>query len=54
MLEYNLLYILSLNIYLHLDKHKILTDQQQGFQSRRSCEAQLIGTINDTESFNAG
>ena len=41
--------IISSNIYLHLDKHKIFTDQQHGFRSRRSCETQLIGTITDLQ-----
>ncbi|XP_052224959.1 uncharacterized protein LOC127840589 [Dreissena polymorpha] len=31
----------------HLDKHRILTDQQHGFRKRRSTESQLILTIND-------
>ena len=29
----------------HLDHHNILTDCQHGFRSRRSCESQLISTI---------
>ena len=43
-------HIISSNIYSHLDKHKILTEQQHGFRAdrrRRSCETQLINTIND-------
>ena len=31
----------------HLDKHKILSDDQHGFRKRRSCETQLIITLND-------
>ncbi|VDI33019.1 Hypothetical predicted protein [Mytilus galloprovincialis] len=34
----------------HFDKNKILTDAQHGFHKRRSCESQLIITINDTSS----
>ena len=40
-------HIISSNIYSHLDKYKIITDQQHGFRSRRSCETLLISTIND-------
>jgi hypothetical protein len=29
----------------HIDHHSILTDCQHGFRSRRSCESQLILTI---------
>ena len=29
----------------HFDRHKILTDNQHGFRAKRSCEAQLITTI---------
>ena len=39
--------ISSTNIYSHLDKYKILTEQQHGFRGRRSCKTQLIDTIND-------
>ena len=35
-------YILS-----HLNHHNILCDQQHGFRHKRSCESQLITTIND-------
>ena len=31
----------------HLDRHKILHDAQHGFRKRRSCESQLILTIQD-------
>ena len=31
----------------HLDKHKILSDDQHGFRKRHSCESQLIITLND-------
>jgi hypothetical protein len=31
----------------HLDIHKILTDSQYGFRARRSCETQLLETLDD-------
>ncbi|MCG7865740.1 MAG: hypothetical protein JAY74_05120 [Candidatus Thiodiazotropha taylori] len=31
----------------HLEKHNLLTDYQHGFRKRRSCETQLLLTIND-------
>ena len=31
----------------HLDIHKILTDSQHGFRARRSCETQLLETLDD-------
>ena len=31
----------------HLDEHEILNDIQHGFRQKRSCETQLITTIND-------
>jgi hypothetical protein len=31
----------------HLDTHKILTDSQHGFRAKRSCETQLILTLED-------
>jgi hypothetical protein len=31
----------------HFDQHQILTDTQHGFRKRRSCETQLVVTIND-------
>jgi hypothetical protein len=40
-------HILCSNIMKHLDKHKILTDAQHGFRRNRSCESQLILTVND-------
>ena len=41
------------HIFAHLSKHNILCDQQHGFQQSRSCETQLIITINDfAESLN--
>ena len=40
-------HIIHGNIMAHLDKHKILSDDQHGFRKRRSCETQLIITLND-------
>ena len=40
-------HIISTNIHSHLNRHDILNDRQHGFRSRRSCETQLIDTIND-------
>ena len=31
----------------HLDKYKLLADEQHGFRKRRSCESQLLLTVND-------
>ena len=31
----------------HFDKNQILTDKQHGFRARRSCETQLISTIQE-------
>ena len=31
----------------HLDIHQILSDQQHGFRKKRSCESQLILTVQD-------
>lgn len=31
----------------HLDEHSILCDNQHGFRSKRSCETQLIITIEE-------
>lgn len=35
------------NIMDHLEKHTILNDMQHGFRQKRSCETQLITTIDD-------
>ena len=40
-------HIISSNIMQHLDANKILTDTQHGFRKRRSCETQLIPTIQE-------
>ena len=38
-------HILHSNIMDHLEEHNILTDAQHGFRCKRSCETQLIATI---------
>ena len=40
-------HIVSSNVMSHLDAHGILTDAQHGFRRRRSCETQLILTVQD-------
>ena len=40
-------HIVCSNILRHCDKHKIITDAQHGFRKRRSCETQLVLTIQD-------
>ena len=40
-------HIICSNLMSHLDHHKILTDHQFGFQKKRSCETQLLITINE-------
>ena len=40
-------HILHSRIMAHYDTLSILTDKQHGFRSKRSCESQLILTIND-------
>jgi hypothetical protein len=40
-------HILCSDILKHLDKFNILTDAQHGFRKGRSCESQLITTIED-------
>ena len=39
--------ILHSQVMQHLEIHGILSDQQDGFQERRSCENQLILTLQD-------
>ena len=31
----------------HLDRHDLLTDYQHGFRKKRSCETQLLLTVDD-------
>ena len=40
-------HIICKHILAHLEDHKILTDLQHGFRSGRSCETQLVTTIQD-------
>ena len=40
-------HIVCSSIHRHLEAHSILTDAQHGFRKRRSCETQLIITIQD-------
>ena len=48
-------HIIHRNIISHLDQQRILTDVQHGFHKSRSCETQLIKTVNDlAKSLNEG
>ena len=38
-------HIIHSSVMKHLDKYDIITDKQHGFRRRRSCETQLIATI---------
>ena len=40
-------HIITLQVMRHLDKNDIITDAQQGFRKRRSCETQLLLSSND-------
>ena len=40
-------HIIQSSIIKHLDTHKILTDSQYDFRTKRSCETQLILTLED-------
>ena len=40
-------HIIHSQVMQHLDTHKILCDQQHGFRKRRSCDSQLLVTIQD-------
>ena len=40
-------HIIYTKIITHLENNKILSDAQHGFRKNRSCETQLIATIND-------
>ena len=43
------------SILTYLSKYNILTEEQHGFRQGRSCETQLIATVNDlAENLNAG
>jgi len=43
-------HIIVSNISDHPDAHHVLCDEQHGFRHRRSCESQLISTIDDFAS----
>ena len=46
-------HIVYSHIHAHLTKYNVLCDQQHGFHQRRSCETQLLLTVNDfTENLN--
>jgi len=48
-------HVIYLHIFSYLKKYNILCEEQHGFQQNRSCEIQLIGTVNDiTENMNEG
>ena len=48
-------HIIHKNIISHLDQQRILADVQHGFRKSRSCETQLLKTVNDlAKSFNEG
>ena len=40
-------HIIHTNIMRHLEKYKVLNDEQHGFHRGRSCEAQLALSVND-------
>ena len=40
-------HIIHTSVISHFERNNILTDCQHGFRKRRSCETQLIRTIND-------
>ena len=55
MLHVILEHIVYSHIFAHLTHHNILCNQQHGFRQSRSCETQLILTVNDfAESLNNG
>ena len=43
-------HIIVSNVMKHLENNKVLTKFQHGFRSKRSCETQLIGLIQDLTS----
>jgi len=47
--------LIHTHLFTHLKSQNILCDQQHGFQPRRSCESQLITTVNNiTKTLNRG
>lgn len=48
-------HIVYSHIFSHLKKYNILTEEQHGFRQNRSCETQLLATVNDlAENLNIG
>ena len=48
-------HVIYSHIFSHLKRYNILCDEQHGFQQNRSCETQLIGTVNEiAENMNEG
>ena len=45
-----LVHVVVSNMMKHVDQHKILTDCQHGFRTRRSCETELVTMIHDLTS----
>lgn len=43
-------HIVSTTIHTHLDSNNILTDSQHGFRNGRSCDTQLVYTLNELTS----
>ena len=42
-------------IFPHLDRYNVLCNNQHGFRSKRSCETQLLGVVNNfAEALNSG
>ena len=46
-------HIIHSSIIKHFEKHKILNDNQHGFTKKRSCETQLLSTIQEIASSTA-
>ena len=46
-------HIININIMHHFDQHRVLCDNQQGFRKKRSCETQLLSTIQEIASSTA-
>ena len=44
-------HIIHSQVMQHLDIHKILCDPQHGFRKRRSCDSQLLVTIQDISAY---
>ena len=45
-----LVHIVHSNVMTHFDRHNILKDNQYGFRKKRSCETQLIVTVQEIAS----